>query len=54
MTNAQNMKSKQINTRHAKYQNENIITNKLTICQALPSWKMLNLKSEKCMKAQPR
>ena len=54
MTNAQNARSKQINTQHANYQNESIITNKSTICQALPSWKMLNPKSKRCMKAQPK
>ena len=52
MTSAQNAKSKQINTQHANCQNQNIITNKSTIYQALPSWKMLNLKSKICMKAQ--
>ena len=54
MTSAQNTKSKQINTQHANYQNENIITNKSTICQALSSWKMLNPKFKRCMKAQPK
>ena len=54
MTNARNTKSKQINSQHANCQNESIVTNKSTICQALPSWKMLNLKSKRCMKAQPR
>ena len=54
MTSAQNAKSKQINTQHANYQNESIITNKSAICQALPSRKMLNLKSTRCMKAQPK
>ena len=52
MTSAQNAKNKQINTQHANYQNESIATNKSAICQALPSWKMLNLKSKRCMKAQ--
>ena len=47
MTSAQNEKSKQINTQHANYQNENIVTNKSTICHALLSWKMLNLKSKR-------
>ena len=51
--NCQNEKSKQNNTQHANYQNENIVTNKSTICQALLSWKMLNLKSKRCMKTQP-
>ena len=54
MTSAQNAKNKQINTQHANYQNESIATNKSAICQALPSWKILNLKFEKCMKAQTR
>ena len=54
MTSAKDAKSKQINTQHANCQNESIITNKSTICQALPSWKMLNLKSKRCMKAQPK
>ena len=54
MTSAQNVKSKQINTQHANYQNESIATNKSAICQALPLWKILNLKSERCMKAQPK
>ena len=52
MTSAQNAKSKQINTQHVNCQIESIITNKSTIYQALPSWKMLNLKSKRCMKAQ--
>ena len=30
MTSAQNEKSKQINTQHANYQNESIVTNKST------------------------
>ena len=47
MTSAQNEKSKQINTQHANYQNESIVTDKSTICQALLSWKMLNLKSKR-------
>ena len=51
MTSAQNEKSKQINTQHANFQNESIITNKSTIYQAFPSWKMLNLKSKRYMKA---
>ena len=54
MTSAQNAKSKQINTQHANCQNESIVTNKSTICQALSSWKMLNLKSKRYMKAQPK
>ena len=54
MISAQNATRKQIDTQHANYQNENIITNKSAICQALPSWKMLNLKSERYMKAQPK
>ena len=54
MTSAQNAKSKQINTQHANCQDESIITNKSTICQTLPSWKRLNLKSTRCMKEQPR
>ena len=54
MISAQNAKSKQINTQYANYQNESIITNKSTICQALPSWKMLNPKSKRIMKAQPK
>ena len=54
MTSAQNAKSKQINTQLANYQNQNIITKKSTIYQALPSWKMLNLKSKICMKAQSK
>ena len=54
MTSAQNAKSKQINTQHVNYQNENIITNKSVICQALPSWKMLNPKFKRCMKTQPK
>ena len=52
MTNAQNAKSKQNDTEHANYQNESTITNKSTIYQALLSWKMLNLKSKRCIKAQ--
>ena len=40
-------KNKQINTQHANCQSENIVTNKSTIYQALPSWKMLNLKSKR-------
>ena len=32
MTSAQNAKSKQINTQHANYKNESIVTNKSTIC----------------------
>ena len=52
MTSAKEANSKQINTQHANCQNESIITNKSTICQAFPSWKMLNLKSKKCMKTQ--
>ena len=47
MTNARNAKNKQINTQHANRQNESINTNKSTICQALLSWKMLNLKSKR-------
>ena len=47
MISAQNAKRKQINSQHVNYQNENIITNKSAICQALPSWKMLNLKSKR-------
>ena len=47
MTNVRNAKNKQINTQHADCQSENIVTNKSTICQALPSWKMLNLKSKR-------
>ena len=54
VTSAQNENSKQINTQHANCQSENIITNKSTICQVLPSWKMLNLKSKRCMKAQSK
>ena len=54
MISAQNAKCKQINTQHANYQSENIITSKSTICQALSSWKMLNLKSKRYMKAQPK
>ena len=54
MTSAQNAKSKQINTQHANCQDESIITNKSTIYQALPLWKMLNLKSKRCMKAQSK
>ena len=54
MISAQIAKSKQINTQYANYQNESIITNKSAICQALPSWKMLNLKYKRCMKAQPK
>ena len=54
MTNAWNTKSKQINAQHDNCQSENIVTNKSTICQVLLSWKMLNLKSERCMKAQPK
>ena len=54
VTSAQNENSKQINTQHANCQSENIITNKSTICQALPSWKMLNPKSKRIMKAQPK
>ena len=54
MTNAQNAKMKQINTQYANYQNESIITNKSTIYQTLPSWKMLNPKSKRCMKVQPK
>ena len=54
MINTQNAKRKRINTQHANYQNESIITNKSTICQALPSWKMLNPKYKRCMKAQPK
>ena len=54
MTSVRNLRSKQINTQHDNYQNENIVTNKSTICQALPSWKMLNLKSKRCMTTQPR
>ena len=46
-TSAQNEKSKQNNTQHANCQSENIVTNKSTICQALLSWKMLNLKSKR-------
>ena len=40
-------RANKINTHRANYQNESIITNKSTICQALPSWKMLNLKSKR-------
>ena len=40
-------RANKINTHRANYQNESIITNKLAICQALPSWKMLNLKSKR-------
>ena len=47
ITSAQNEKSKQINTQHANYQNESIVTDKSTICQTLLSWKMLNLKSKR-------
>ena len=47
MTSAQNVKNKQINTQHANCQSENIVTNKSTICQALLSWKMLNVKSKR-------
>ena len=54
MTSAQNAKSKQINTQHTNYQNKNIVTNNSTICQDLPSWKILNLKSKRCMKARPK
>ena len=54
MTSAQNAKSKQINTQHMNYQNKNIVTNNSTLCQDLPSWKILNLKFKRCMKAQPK
>ena len=40
-------KTSKINTQHANCQNESINTNKSAICQALPSWKMLNLKSKR-------
>ena len=54
MISTQNAKRKQINTQHANYQNESIITNKSIIYQALPTCKMLNLKYKRCMKAQPK
>ena len=40
-------RANKINTQHANYQNESIVTNKSTICQALLSWKMLNVKSKR-------
>ena len=40
-------RANKINTHRANYQNESIITNESAICQALPSWKMLNLKSKR-------
>ena len=43
MIDTQDVKCKQVKTQYANCQNENIIINKSTICQALPSWKMLNL-----------
>ena len=52
LSNAQHAKCKQVKTQHVYCQNESIITNKSIIRKALPSWKMLNLKSKRCMKAQ--
>ena len=51
LSNAQHAKRKQVKTQDVYCQNESIITKKLIIRKALPAWKMLNLKSKRCMKA---
>ena len=49
MTNTQEVKYKQVITKHVDYQGENAITNKSIIHQTPLSWKMLNLIPKRCI-----
>ena len=54
MTNAQNTRADKSTLNMSTVKMKASSLKKATTYQALPSWKMLNLNSTRCMKAQPR